>query len=171
MAGFFDRLKSFVGFDEDYYDDEFDDFEYDDEYDYDYDEYNSQYDDYYEEKEPEELDIIQPSSNISSFESFQKSNSVSKGERVHIKIHEPLEYEDAPKVIDDILAHRIAVLNIEMLERDKKNKVFDFVNGGIYALNAKIQKVSTDIFVIAPKGFEIDGKIKDQINSKGFYNL
>lgn len=164
MSGFFDKFKNMIGYDEDYYDDEFDDLDYDDDYD-DYDDYNS-----YDEEE-EELEVLQPSRNISSFESFQKSKAQTRGNQVHIKIHEPLKYDDAPEIIDDILSHRIAVLNLEMLDRDKKNKVFDFVNGGIYALDAKIQKVSTDIFVIAPKGFDIDGKIKDQINSKGFYNL
>ena len=54
---------------------------------------------------------------------------------------------------------------------DLKNKIFDFVSGGIYALDGKMQKVTKDIFVLAPNGIDIDGKIKDQIQSKGFYQL
>ncbi|MDU2640292.1 MAG: cell division protein SepF, partial [Finegoldia magna] len=87
-------------------------------------------------------------------------------------IHEPISFDDAPKVIDVILKNEVAVLNIEMLEKDVKQRIFDFVSGAIYSLDGKMQKVTKDIFVLVPKGVEIDGKIKDQITkNNGFFQL
>lgn len=166
MAGFFDKFKELIRIDDDY----------DDEY---YDEYNDEdyYDEYYDDPvdeqghdDYEEHHHSFSSSNISSFEKA-KNEQYSRGDKVKITIHEPLNYNDAPKVLDDILRMEVAILNLEMLEIDKKKQIFDFVSGGIYALDAKMQKVTKDIFVIAPDGIEIDGKIKDQIQSKGFYQL
>ena len=69
-----------------------------------------------------------------------------------------MAYEDGPKVLNDVKAKKIVLLNFEMLETEKKKQVFEFVNGGIYSLEAQIQKVTKDLFVIAPKGIFIEGK-------------
>lgn len=163
--GKFDKFKSLLGLED----------EYDDEY------YEEDYleDDYYDNsqdfKEPDFKDeYVEPS--VSTQNRFKKNNVVPfndnySSDRVKILIHEPISYEDAPPVLDDILSKNVVVLNLEMLDIDLKRKAFDFVSGGIYALDGKIQKVSKDIFVIAPKELEIDGKLKDQIASKGFYQL
>lgn len=167
MAGFLDKFKELIRIDDDYDDEYYDDY-HDDHHDDYYDDY---YDDTLDHKEQDNsIENYQSfsTSNISSFDQIKKGQY---GDKVKIKIHEPLNYNDAPKVLDDILHEKVAILNLEMLEIDKKKQIFDFVSGGIYALDAKMQKVTKDIFVIAPKGIEIDGKIKDQIQNKGFYQL
>ena len=157
--GVFDKLKSALGF-EDEYEDEYEEDLYSDNYisnsnkseeKYDYSDNN--YDSNYKK------------SNIVSIKDSHQTDSVK------ILIHEPINYDDAPAILDDIINRNVVVLNLEMLEIDIKRKTFDFVSGGIYAINGKMQKVTKDIFVIAPKNLEIDGKIKDQIASKGFYQL
>ena len=89
--------------------------------------------------------------------------------RVKINIHEPICFDDAPKVIDVILKNEVAVLNIEMLEKDVKQRIFDFVSGAVYALKGNMKKVTKGIFVITPNGVEIDSFVADQI-SEGNYN-
>lgn len=164
MAKFTNKVKGWLGFGD----------EYEDEYYDEYDEY-SEFDDY-ESPYSEETDLdnnIEEEKN--SFDRIKRSNIVNIKENAqdHVKIiiHEPIHFDDAPAVLDDILSRKVAVLNLEMLEIDKKRQIFDFISGGIYSLDGKIQKVTKDIFVIAPKGIDIDGKIKDQIQSKGFYQL
>jgi len=83
-----------------------------------------------------------------------------------LSIHEPLNYEDAPKIIDDLKKRKTVVVNLEQLEPGIKRQIFDFINGGIYSLEGTIQKVSTDIFVLAPANVEVDGNIKEQLNGK-----
>lgn len=163
MAGFFDKIKSVIGIEEEYYDD-----------DYDYKE------DGYETEKISEQTSTSETTKDESYSTYEKpipkrSNIVSLQsstiDRTKINIHEPITFDDGPHIIDDIVARRVVVLNLEMLEMDKKRQIFDFVSGGIYALDGKIQKVTKDIFVIAPKDVEIDGKLKEQIQAKGFYQL
>lgn len=163
MPGIFDRIKGVIGIEDEYYDD-----------DYDYDE------DYGHETESVTEKVSTESTKEDSYTGYEKSipkrsNIVnlqsSTIDRTKINIHEPITFDDGPHIIDDIVAKRVVVLNLEMLEMDKKRQIFDFVSGGIYALDGKIQKVTKDIFVIAPKDVEIDGKLKEQIQAKGFYQL
>ncbi|HHX67399.1 MAG: cell division protein SepF [Miniphocaeibacter sp.] len=165
--GVFDKFKNLIGLDEDYDDDYYEDDYYEDDY---YDDSpsvneSSNSNDYYNEKDNDVYNNKFKKSNVVSI----KDNYVS--DRVKILIHEPIKYDDAPLILDDIISKNIVVLNLEMLDVDIKRKTFDFVSGGIYAISGKMQKVTKDIFVIAPKELEIDGKIKDQIQSKGFYQL
>ena len=66
-----------------------------------------------------------------------------------ISIREPITFDDGTQVLDDVLKGKVVVLNLEMLEVDKKRQIFDFVSGGIYSLSGKIQKVTKDIFILA----------------------
>ncbi|MGO4987969.1 MAG: cell division protein SepF [Gallicola sp.] len=164
MAKFTSKVKEWLGFGDEYNDEYYDEYE---EYP-EYDDYESPY-----KEEAVEDKMIEEDKN--SYDRIKRSNIVNIKEnaqdRVKIIIHEPIHFDDAPAVLDDILSRKVAVLNLEMLELDKKRQIFDFVSGGIYSLDGKIQKVTKDIFVIAPNGIDIDGKIKDQIQSKGFYQL
>jgi len=103
----------------------------------------------------------------------EKSNIVTMPNisRFLISIREPITFDDGTQVLDDVLKGKVVVLNLEMLEVDKKRQIFDFVSGGIYSLSGKIQKVTKDIFILAPKGIDIDGKVKDQIENNGFYQI
>jgi cell division inhibitor SepF len=60
------------------------------------------------------------------------------------------------------------VVNFEQLELNIKRQIFDFINGGIYAVEGKIQKVTKDIFILAPSNIEIDG-LKDELKSRGIF--
>lgn len=111
-----------------------------------------------------------------SFERVMKGNvvnmqTVTGDNRLKISIHEPITYEDGPKIIDDIINKKAAVLNIEMMEKEKKRQILDFVCGGIYALDGKIQEITKDIYLLVPKGVDVNGKVKEQIEKQGFFQL
>lgn len=113
---------------------------------------------------------IRGGDNIVSMNSSNRSFGQSSSNAFRISIQEPLSYdEDGPKIVDDILDKKVVVLNLEMLEVDKKRQILDFVSGAVYALEGKVEKVSKGIFVICPKGVDIDNYIEDQISS-GNYN-
>lgn len=89
---------------------------------------------------------------------------------MRISIHEPLDYEtDAPSVINDILDKKVVVLNLEMVDADMRQRIFDFVSGAVYALDGTVERVTKGIFVISPKGVEVDSAVTEQI-SDGNYN-
>lgn len=155
MSGFMDKIKKFVGNDE--VEDEFEDDEV--ELSQDKEHSSDKYKDISSYKSP-----IQKDKNINVV-------SMPNISKFLISIREPITFDDGTQVLDDVLKGKVVVLNLEMLEVDKKRQIFDFVSGGIYSLNGKIQKVTKDIFILAPKGVDIDGKVKDQIENNGFYQL
>lgn len=94
----------------------------------------------------------------------------SKG-NMFVSIREPLNYEDGQAVLNDIMEGKSVILNLEMLEMDKKTQIFYFVSGGLYSLHGTLQNVTKDIFVIAPEGVEIDGAIKSEISKTNLYQI
>lgn len=153
MAGFMDKIKKFVGNED--YDDEYDDLE----------------EEVVEKEKPAVSKSYVKSSTKNTFEKNSNVVTMPNINRFLISVREPITFDDGTQVLDDVLKGKVVVLNLEMLEVDKKRQIFDFVSGGIYSLNGKIQKVTKDIFILAPKGIDIDGKVKDQIETTGFYQL
>lgn len=153
----FDKFKDMIGIEDQYDEDYYDDLE----------------DNEVVEKKQENEDYTLDSEKImtkrSNIMSLQANTNSSSTDRVKINIHEPIGFDNSPAILDSIMRHKVVVLNLEMLEMDKKRQVFDFVSGGIYALKGKIQKVTKDIFIIVPSDVEIDGKLKERIEEKGFY--
>ncbi|MTI69914.1 MAG: DUF552 domain-containing protein [Firmicutes bacterium] len=89
--------------------------------------------------------------------------------QIKLVLHEPDKYEDCTKTVEELKNRRPVVLNLKNLEGDLKRKVFDFTSGAIYAIEGTIQKVTKDIFVLAPSNVEIDAKIKDELKNKGLF--
>lgn len=85
-----------------------------------------------------------------------------------IVVHEPLNYEEAPEIVENLKSRRVVVINFEQLDTNLKRQIFDFVNGALYAMEGRIQKVTKDIFILAPSNVEIDG-LKEELKSKGIF--
>lgn len=109
---------------------------------------------------------------IDSQKGFYKPNKVLNihtNSSIKLVVYEPLKYEEAPKMVEDLKNRRIVALNLEKMEVEPKKQIFDFLNGAIYALEGNIQKVSKDIFIIAPSNVEIDSKLKEELKNKGIF--
>ncbi|RVU55170.1 cell division protein SepF [Anaerosphaera multitolerans] len=143
MAEIMDKVKRIFGFADDY-----DDYE-------DYEEEN--YNDDYEEVEREIAN-----------RAVKSRKAIEGNIDMIITVHEPLSYEESPQIVDDLREYKSIVLNFEQLDLDVKREIFDFVNGALYALDGKIQKVNKDIFILAPKNVEIDG-LKEELKNTGMF--
>lgn len=91
-----------------------------------------------------------------------------RGQDMKIAIHEPKSYEEAPAIIDDVKMGKAVIINFEGIEVELKKQIFDFMNGGLYAVEGKIQKVNKDIFIMAPNFIEIEG-VKQELKEKGVF--
>ena len=144
---FMDKVKYFLGFG--------DDDEYDEEY--------------YDEEENEVVEE-EPQRESSFFSKKKEKENIVPIQRktgaMIITVQEPLGYDEAPLIIDDLRLGKAVVVNFEQLEASVKRQIFDFINGGIYAIDGSIQKVTRDIFVLAPKNIAIDG-LKDELKNRG----
>lgn len=154
MADFGNKLKRAFGFGDEY--------DYDDEYDYAEDEKFQT-----TEVEP----ITTPTQKTTSTTRRKDSGNVlsiqTKAAMV-ITVHEPLSYDESPKIVDDLKESKAVVLNFEQLDLDVKREIFDFVNGALYAIEGKIQKVNKDIFILAPATIAIDG-LKEELQNSGIF--
>ena len=75
-----------------------------------------------------------------------------------------LDSNSGVKVILDNLKEKTPVIfNIARLDRAEASRAVDIVYGASYALDGSMQKVSNDIFVVAPAGTEIAGDITEQL--------
>lgn len=143
MAGIVDKLKYFIGLDDLEYDEDMED---------------------YTDNELEELPIKSKTTrNLRN-----KVVNIHTNSNMKLVVHEPLTYEDAPKIVDDLKMRKTVVVNLEQLDQTVKRQIFDFISGGLYSLEGSIQKVTTDIFVLAPANVEIDGYIEDELK-KGIF--
>lgn len=165
-----DKIKDFIGIEDDYYDEDYDDY-IDDEKDI--QESGEMVSDdavrVDDNTKPENVDtssIKTVSQRTTETKHYYKTKS---GENMVVTIREPMTYEDGKIVIDDILQRKAVVLNLENLEVDKKTQIFYFVSGGVYSLKGTIQNVTKDIYVLAPEGVEIDGKTSKLFAEKNLY--
>ena len=142
MSAFMNKFKYFMGLED-----------LDEEYNEDL---NGEYDD--------ELEVATP------VKYNNKVVNIHNNMNMKLVVHEPINYEDAPKIIDDLKMRKTIVINLENLEMETKKQIFDFISGGLYAIEGNIHKVTKDIFVLAPKNVEIDGKLTDDITNKGLFS-
>ena len=92
----------------------------------------------------------------------------SSNTQMKITVHEPLTYDESPNIVHDLRERKAVVLNFEQLDPDVKRNIFDFVNGALYALDGKIQRVNNDIFILAPSNVAIEG-LKEELQEKGVF--
>ncbi len=133
-----DKFKYFIGIDD--YEEDYDD-----------------YDDIVEDNDSLEIPLTTRTRKINNNVVNIHTNSNMK-----IIVHEPLSYEEAPAIVEDLKSRKAVVVNFEQLDINLKRQIFDFINGALYAIEGKIQKVTKDIFILAPSNVEIDG-LKDEL--------
>lgn len=109
-------------------------------------------------------------------DSFNKTSSKrNKVVNIHtttqmkVVIFEPNAYDEVQNIVDNLKNRKPVIVNLETLEADVARKIFEFLNGAIYALDGSIQKVSSDIFILAPNNVEIAGNIKEELKNKGVF--
>lgn len=146
MSNFMDKVKYFIGV-QDLEDEEYEEHE--------------EYEEYEEEME---IPVSTRTKKLNN-----KVVNIHTNSNMKIVVHEPLSYEEAPSIIDDLKNRKTVIVNLEQLDNNIKRQIFDFINGGLYAMEGNIQKVTKDIFILAPSNVEIDG-LKDELKNKGIFS-
>ncbi|MFZ5988837.1 MAG: cell division protein SepF [Bacillota bacterium] len=84
-------------------------------------------------------------------------------------VMQPESFNDAKDVCDHLKNKKPIVVNLGNVEKDTAQRIIDFLSGSIYALDGNIQKVSSDIFIVAPYNVDILGDFKEEITSKAVF--
>lgn len=82
-----------------------------------------------------------------------------------VVICKPTSVNDAPSVCDYLLQNTICIITLQKVEHINAQRIADFLAGSAYTLKGEIERVSDDIFIIAPNGVRVSSELKDQIKS------
>jgi len=127
---------------------EVEEIEDDDVYDYDY-----------EEEEPE----------VEEKRSFIRRNKVVPMTQQSIKmvISQPTSFEQSEEICGFLKEKKSVIVNLEYVNKDVARRIVDFISGGVYSLDAHIQKISNSIFLVAPTNYEITNEMaREEIKNK-----
>lgn len=81
-------------------------------------------------------------------------------------VSQPESFDDAQEICDHLKSQKPVVINLESVEKQDAQRIIDFLSGSVYAMDGSIQKVSSDIFVIAPNNVDVSGDLKAELRNK-----
>ncbi|MBR6524211.1 MAG: cell division protein SepF [Clostridia bacterium] len=84
-----------------------------------------------------------------------------------VVVIQPENFDEAKEIADHLKERKPVVINLELMDKDSAQKIFDFLNGAIYALGGSVQKVATNIYLIAPYNVTIMSDFRDELKNKG----
>lgn len=67
----------------------------------------------------------------------------------------PKDYQDAEKIGNHLKAARPVVMNMEKTDADEAQRIVDFIQGVMYALDGRIDQVSENIYLCAPNNMSV----------------
>ena len=125
----------------------------------DYEDENNVYDyEYEEEEEPEEK---------KSFMKRSKVVSMPQQQAIKMVISQPTTFEQSEEICGFLKEKKSVIVNLEYVNKDVARRIVDFISGGVYSLDAHIQKVSNSIFLVAPMNYEITNELaREEIKNK-----
>ena len=127
----------------------------------DFEEENDIYDNDYDDEEMEPA--------VEERKSFIKRNKVVSmpQQSVRMVISQPTSFEQSEEICGFLKEKKSVIVNLEYVNKDVARRVIDFISGGVYCLDAHIQKVSNSIFLIAPMNYEITNEMaREEIKNK-----
>ena len=102
-----------------------------------------------------------PSPKVSAFRP-RKASSEEYVERNNFSVCviRPKSMEDALQIANMLIAHCTVILNLEGLDLDVSQRVFDFASGACCASRGRLDKISNYIFVLTPHDVDITGEFQ-----------
>ncbi len=94
--------------------------------------------------------------------------SMSATTQFKVVVIKPADFDEAKEIADHLKERKPVVVNLELLEKDVAHKIFDFLSGAIYVLDGGIQRISANIYLIAPYNVTILGDFKNELKNNTF---
>lgn len=87
---------------------------------------------------------------------------------LEVCIMKPTSFEDSQVICDMLLTGRATVINLEGFDDKLAQRTMDFISGSVYAINGKLHRISSCIFIVSPDTVDISGDYLDLIQDRGF---
>ncbi len=127
-------------------------------------------DDYETYEEEDVREEVEPE--IVPFRAYKKNAgskivNINTNVQMQVVITDPATVEEAGNVCDYIKSKKTVVVNLDGIEYEAAQRITDFLSGACHALDGSIQRVSNNIFVIAPVNVDLTGNFKDELRASG----
>ncbi|NLN97804.1 MAG: cell division protein SepF [Eubacteriaceae bacterium] len=74
-----------------------------------------------------------------------------KADGPEVLVLEPSSFDDAPGIVRKIRDNITVVVNLKNTDLAQARKIFDFLNGAVFALDGTINKIADNVFILAPR--------------------
>lgn len=90
----------------------------------------------------------------------------SQSQSMEICVVKPTSMEDTRQIVDALVVdNSIVILNLEGLDMDLAQRIYDFSSGANYSIRGNSRKISSYIFVFAPHNVAINGDLENILGS------
>lgn len=76
-----------------------------------------------------------------------------------IMVRLPHTFEDAREYADALMSGAALMISFAEIDNETRNRIFDYMNGVSYIINATVSKVSDSILLYAPNQVDVDKQI------------
>jgi len=114
-----------------------------------------------------EMRVVEPAPSAKNY--ALKHNNVTRlypDSKYDILLTCPKNVDDTSAVINNLRENNVCVINLEGVEKSISQRVADVLGGAAYSLGCAVERISNTIFIIAPDGVNISGKLKSEIKSE-----
>ena len=73
----------------------------------------------------------------------------------NINVYSPQNQEEIEKIIYNLQKSEASIINLKGYENVSLTRVLDFLNGAAFALNASINRLTQDLYLISPQNIKI----------------
>lgn len=118
-----------------------------------------------EQEYEEELRETTPSASTRRVQRDRRSGTATSGNVLTLPgvggnkmiVYRPVSYEDTQNIIDNLKSRKPVIVNMEQIKVETAQRILDFMSGACYAVDGRVYKVSSKIFVVAPANYDIIG--------------
>lgn len=144
---------------------------------------DSEYDDYDSDMEYEE-DLEQKNDTILEPHFFGSKKVVSINNDINsssnnfkVVLYNPTSFKEGTSIVDSLRSGKLVIVDLKDMKDKKEDagagsdfesqkEMFDFLNGAMYAIDGSMKKLSSTIFVIAPKSVDIDSNLESELSRR-----
>lgn len=76
-----------------------------------------------------------------------------------IMVRLPHSFEDAKEYADALMSGAALLVSFAEIDTETRNRIFDYLNGVSYIINATVSKVSDSILLYAPDQVDVDREV------------
>lgn len=153
MSGLVNRLKHWVGIDEEYDEDEI------------YDELEEAGEEYQDRKEMTDSD----------FNTRRKSNlkvlTHPNSGNYEVMVIEPRSFEESLDIVNNLRDKKSIILNLHLLDAEQSQRIVDFLSGATHAIDGHQQRIGEGVFIFTPSNVAISAETeKARVIRDAFWN-